>query len=624
MEDTSVDIEEYEPEFVEEEEEEEETGITEVSHLLGLVYVAEESMREIYRDLLGWLETCEACLEYIDPNENLARSFVRDGMIVTQVATNVEQACTWMQELSNVRQKVTILESYFSYHDPDALDYVQQGGGRDTYYDITQQSAVITGGINKYWIPKSRVRPTDKLKLARYKFRRDTIAVITRNPYTHPDPYQEVVQPLVKVDKFVEETFYERVIFNGQIIRGKEISTALVGTPEEPELSYEQVLTERETEEQAAVQQAGPQYYSDAHGDWFKSELHLVVTESHHNQYVLREPIYPEFEVDVYGNRIYDTTHSLAPLNLHAYTVMTRIWPYVDVEILINEMRKARQEGKPYWGPGPGSAVPLSKVRRSLAARTDYATGAILRSENPACKVLVPTVNHLAKRGFIQLQKRGNEFFLLPLISRLDYAVRTLTIEDSFNLVSSRGKYRPQVYKKNNRFYPRVGILTQSGSIIEPLFVRPGWCPDEATQLVKVYEKDATGSKTRVARIYERMTIGGIPFKGSAQLHPDEDTDYDPSGRFSMKKDWTKLYRDCFLKAVDQGNVQVVTSVKKIKGKLIYGLQAYKVYVLPKDQYSGPGGAAKHCVVFCDLDIGRMKISGHRLLDVVDESKLPS
>lgn len=356
---------------------------------------------------------------------------------------------------------------------------------------------------------------------------------------------------------------------------------------------------------------------------------------------------YQEDEVDENGRPVFERHISMVALHTNLEDVMNILW-------------NAKEDGKSYTGGGNLSLaaryryLELTEIEKKLGPMRDFKTGELIRAAMPVHKSMIDALKLLKKRGFIEVDNMDGIVRVRARITRLAYNVACSNMDD-FNMVSERARHEPQVYRRGGEFYPRVGIVMNMGG-------RPMFVDDDAVKNIVEYEHDIVAkriyeggrkdSPTGYIKKFRRITSPGIPFRGSYQLHPEEGRDYDQSGKYSLRTEWSELVRDVFLKSLASNNskrIKIITGAIPIRcewnarhvdenGHVIhdkcfkyangqdpidgqyncyehaaentycndviryrYKRQAYMKVLLPKDAYTDVSDKPKYVLVFTDL-----------------------
>jgi hypothetical protein len=285
--------------------------------------------------------------------------------------------------------------------------------------------------------------------------------------------------------------------------------------------------------------------------------------------------------------------------------------------------------------------VTIGSIRKSLGPIVDNYTGEVKKPASPLINSIGHALLLLRKKGFIDLvgpnkltvcNEEGNiseshcdEVYILCIStgpgSELspkrpidEYTMRLMNINYEVDFGSYRAAIQCQQYLREGTWHPRVGIMVNPTNAKEPLYV-DGVVWEPKTK----YNDDSVKYEDGYTRIYRRIVDGGIPFYGTAQLHPEVGADYDQSGRYSFRSSWSEVIRDVFLRRLQSGHLNsgnvrggICISPSGIKnGQPTYKRQAWMVVRLPKGTATFEGkDDGRYVVVFADVKDTR-PVRGH-------------
>lgn len=559
---------------------------------LGLEYACRENLREIYRELKAWRDTLKLTIEETT-NQNLEEALQRFVQNDEGYWRRSGDPLTFMQQLIELGkeyrrtcEKIRFLENTLAKLDPEALSFIYIGeddndqGGYDDCYDITSQSTVVR-----------QVPIFGKLR---------------------------------EQHKKVGPTLY-RIIKNPDGTETREACAQIFEYITNPEDGCKTLYEESDD----LIVQAGPQYYPE-HGAWSMHQHHLDAMDHRFEQQQARTELYADQDIDLEGIRIFPNIKLMSPLTGLALAVMRIIWPRYDQEqmyALLDLYKKEKRQAFPSMGKGDG--ITIKRLDQILEAKYD-SSGTMIRPEHGARPCLRTVLQHLKNRGYIIDSLRDGLLHVRPTMSHEAYRMATMGSEDIFDLKSKNSGYQPKMYHRGGVYYPRIAILMNSGSK-DPLFVDS----DDVARLTDPEFKYAArrdytilGSSKIPNGYIKRVRIlvkNGFPFKGSSQLHPEPHTDYDPTGKYSYRSDWTEVLKNIFIQRLSNSSTKIVTATEeywdKESGQKLtrYKRQAYLMMKVPKNSYPElASGYRRKVLVFCDIQ-SPFEVRGEMHLETLKE-----
>jgi len=281
----------------------------------------------------------------------------------------------------------------------------------------------------------------------------------------------------------------------------------------------------------------GPEYYGEFHR--FKDGWQLVATEANYEISIMRQALYPNTPVNTWNN---DEPYGAETANVYRVTSICDViipkkgfGPNVEQILfwLWRNQEEDLEKGKPKTAL---SSLPLRKL--------DFLTGEWKmydKEAHPVNAILVPTLRWMRDRNIVSIHKSEGEWYISPLISRIQYQLSGVDIDD-FDVIPEKKKYLPIMYNRAGAWYPRVGILFDGN---HPLFVDRWWTPKQE------FKEEAVNG-----HIFKKFVSGGIPFVGSYQLSPEKGKEYHPQGKYCYCPSFGSTLVSTFLSKVAKGTVK--------------------------------------------------------------------
>lgn len=319
------------------------------------------------------------------------------------------------------------------------------------------------------------------------------------------------------------------------------------------------------------IVQAGPEYYSRA-GNWHKSQYQLNATDASYESTIFRQELY----ADETGNSLSTSNRPLSP---EMSEIMKWLWSWErrqrpsleliesQAEALQQEFESAERENrKPNLTRFADRSIPIWMPYRDLHSRTgawkqlNAETGdyVITKPEHPVHKKLALVLRAMVSVKLISVRKSSGNWYITPLIGRLEHDLSQVILEDDFNIYGIRARMMAKCYQRGANWYPRYGII-MNGNV--PLFVpgpqpdgQDGWAPSQSW-VKEIVEYNGNKCQT------ELFQKGGIPFMKSSQLCPTPGYAYDRTGKFSYLPDWGTITTSSFEHMLHMGTAR--TCIKK-------------------------------------------------------------
>lgn len=556
---------------------------------LGIAEVAIENIRDRYREQLHWESTVMGIIQTIESEKHKTVS-----KIVKQMTTWYD----WQVEHERTVEFNRILREIIMLEDPSMLPYKERteieeedifgeihkvfiDGNTDDCREITHQFAAAQP-VRQIVITKSVVTFTDSepkqvsvtvhfcdhmnmIAAARYLDNKYDIAEDTQDEdgnYISMLRRQKTLTfgkgEIEVVDRVYATTITRKVI----TVEMEEVPEAV--EPAGPEYYFSQAVKieeepktpdpkEKDKEKTEAEEM---KYHFDTFSHVAKLEHQLKGTESNYESLVLRKPMYHENE----GFQIYGTSKSLGKILLG---VMKIVWSKMNEQSIVSYMVVSNELGP--------KQHPDGYVTRAKDPYHSLPKATFILKKHGYIKFVDLHGRSIEKEGAIDPKYRG-DVYLQSLISgpgcpkTTKYPIhghdmRQLgRINYDVDLGNFRGAIEPQKYMRYGVWHTRIGVLMNPINNKMPYFVPQDWEPETEYDNYSVIKED---------RVEEWSMIvgGGIPFHNSAQLHPPHSADYDPSGQFSLRTEWSKVISTAFLARLYSGNLSQKWVVTNAKGR---------------------------------------------------------